>query len=45
MKQLLKLRVDTELTGRCVAVAHRHFLLDEGVGRYQAIYESFAKSE
>jgi glycosyltransferase involved in cell wall biosynthesis len=44
LKQLLILCTDPEVTGRCVAAAHRHYSLEEGVARYQAIYESLEKS-
>ena len=43
LKQLLSLSANPEITGRCVAAAHKHFSLDEGVARYQAIYESLDK--
>ncbi len=43
LKQLLNLSANPEVTGRCVAAAHKHFSLDEGVARYQAIYESLDK--
>ena len=37
--QLLHLLDDTEVRARCVAAAHRHFSLDEGVARYADIYD------
>lgn len=41
LQQLLQLVADPTTQGRCVAAAHRHFSLDEGVARYRAIYERF----
>lgn len=39
LHQMLQLVADTTTSARCVAAAQRHFSLDEGVARYQAIYE------
>ena len=39
LKKLLQLAHDTATRARCVASAKRHFSLDEGVRRYQKIYE------
>lgn len=44
LEQLLKLCADPEVSGRCVAAAHRHFSLDEGVARYRAIYASLGEA-
>jgi glycosyltransferase involved in cell wall biosynthesis len=38
--RLLGLCADLEVSDRCVASAHRHFSLDEGVARYERIYTS-----
>lgn len=35
---ILALRADPDLAARCVASAHRHFSLEDGVARYRAIY-------
>ncbi|NDK38719.1 glycosyltransferase [Pseudoxanthomonas gei] len=40
VESLLKLVALPEISARCVQSAHRHFSLDEGVARYQAVYES-----
>ena len=40
MARLLELVADPEASSRCVASAHAHFSLDEGVRRYQAVYRS-----
>jgi glycosyltransferase involved in cell wall biosynthesis len=37
--QLLALAADPTVSDRCVAAARKHFSLDEGVARYQSIYE------
>ena len=39
LRQLLQLAADPAIRLRCVATAHRHFSLDEGVKRYRNIYE------
>ena len=39
--QLLQLVSDPATRLRCVAAAHKHFSLDEGVARYRKIYELF----
>lgn len=38
--ELLRLCVDPEVSDRCIATAHRYFSLDEGVTRYESIYQS-----
>lgn len=40
LEQLLNLCADPGISDRCVKAAHRHFSLDDGVARYQAIYAS-----
>ncbi len=40
LMRLLKLVDDPRTRARCVAAAQRHFSLDEGVARYQSIYDS-----
>lgn len=42
LEQLLQLVANPGTRVRCVAAAQRHFSLDEGVARYQNIYERFA---
>lgn len=42
LAQLLQLVADPGTRVRCVAAAHRHFSLDEGVARYRNIYERLA---
>ncbi|HEU0152062.1 MAG TPA: glycosyltransferase [Arenimonas sp.] len=44
MARLLELVADPEASARCVASAHVHFSLDEGVRRYQAVYRSLEVS-
>jgi len=44
VEQLLRLLDDDEVSDRCVAAAHRHFSLDEGVSRYERIYASLQAS-
>jgi Ethanolamine utilization protein EutJ (predicted chaperonin) len=39
LDQLLTLVADPSTAARCVAAAQKHFSLDEGVTRYQSIYE------
>jgi glycosyltransferase involved in cell wall biosynthesis len=39
LQQLLELAQDPATRARCVAAAKKHFSLDEGVARYQSIYE------
>ena len=39
LKQLLKLTSDNQTRARCVAATHKHFSLNEGVRRYESIYE------
>lgn len=39
LDQLLTLAADPSTAARCVAAAQKHFSLDEGVARYQGIYE------
>jgi glycosyltransferase involved in cell wall biosynthesis len=38
LRQLLALAHDPDTRARCVAAAHQHFSLDEGVRRYAAVY-------
>jgi glycosyltransferase involved in cell wall biosynthesis len=45
MAHLLDLVADPETASRCVAAAHAHFSLDEGVRRYQAVYSSLETPE
>lgn len=40
LTRLLALMQEPGLRERCVAAAHRHFSLDEGVARYQAVYQA-----
>lgn len=40
LQDLLALMQDPDIQERCVTAAHKHFLLEEGVARYAAIYES-----
>lgn len=40
LQELLALVEDPNIQARCVAAARKHFLLEEGVARYAAIYES-----
>jgi glycosyltransferase involved in cell wall biosynthesis len=42
LQQLLLLADDPNTRARCVATAHKHFSLDEGVERYRRIYEQLA---
>jgi len=37
--RLLALVEDPSTAARCVAAAHKHFSLDEGVKRYAAVYQ------
>lgn len=39
LQKLLELVADPLTRGRCIAAAHRHFSLDEGVLKYRDIYE------
>lgn len=43
LTHLLSLCAEPEVSNRCVAAAHRHFSLDEGVARYEKIYNSFER--
>ena len=43
LKRFLKLVDNSETRQRCVDSAHRHFSLDEGVARYNVIYNSLSK--
>lgn len=43
LDQLLSLVADPSTAARCVAAAHKHFSLNEGVSRYQSIYERLEK--
>lgn len=40
LSRLLALMQEPGLRERCVAAAHRHFSLDEGVARYRAVYHA-----
>ena len=40
LSRLLALVQEPDIRERCVAAAHRHFSLDEGVERYRAIYNA-----
>lgn len=40
LTRLLELLQDPGLRERCVAAAHRHFSLEEGVARYRAVYHT-----
>jgi len=42
LQRLLRLVADPNTQARCVAVAHNHFSLSEGVARYRSIYERLA---
>ncbi len=44
LTQLLGLCADPDVSVRCVAAAHRHFSLDEGVLRYRGIYNSLGEA-
>lgn len=39
LDRLLALAADPSTAARCVAAAHKHFSLDEGVKRYAAVYQ------
>lgn len=41
LRQLLALAADSSTPARCVAAAQKHFSLDEGVRKYEEIYETF----
>ena len=43
LKQLLKLTSDNQTRARCIAAAHKHFSLSEGVRRYESIYEQLER--
>ena len=40
LERLIALTREPDIQARCVAAAQRHFSLDEGVARYQAVYRS-----
>ena len=42
LQRLLRLVADPNTQARCVAAAHKHFSLSEGVARYRSIYERLA---
>lgn len=42
LMQLLALATDPETRTRCVAAAQKHFSLDEGVRRYELVYQSLS---
>lgn len=42
VEQLLALAAEPSSAARCVAAAHKHFSLDEGVRRYAAIYRQLS---
>lgn len=44
MRELLAMARDPGIEARCVASAERHFSLEEGVRRYQQVYESLSRS-
>ena len=43
-QQLIEIRLLPCLFLRCMAAAQRHFSLDEGVARYNAIYHSLDRN-
>lgn len=45
LNQLLDLLADPGTTARCVDTAKKHFSLDEGVKRYESIYEQLSKTK
>lgn len=44
LKRLIELASQPDIQAHCAAAAHKHFSLDEGVARYQAIYHSLESS-
>jgi hypothetical protein len=43
LDELLAMAVDPTTSARCVSAAQKHFSLDEGVEKYQGIYEQLSQ--
>jgi glycosyltransferase involved in cell wall biosynthesis len=44
LEKLISLTQEPGIQARCVAAAQRHFSLDEGIARYQAVYRSLGSA-